>query len=172
MDSAPLNNGALQDFLLDAQVWLTKSQECLQHLELIDNDPDACQCLNETLDTLARRADALGLLEVAHYTAALQQLLASTCQQQHLGQKALATLHACMNLLAWQLELVDISTGRLNLDTAEQTLLLEELANALGQPLPELCGPCQTRGDLCTHPHLSHAPLASSGTERSWRTTN
>lgn len=76
MDSAPLNNGALQDFLLDAQVWLTKTQECLQHLELIDNDPDACQCLNETLDTLARRADALGLLEVARYTAALQQLLA------------------------------------------------------------------------------------------------
>lgn len=163
MDSAPLNNGALQDFLLDAQVWLTKTQECLQHLELIDNDPDACQCLNETLDTLARRADALGLLEVARYTAALQQLLAPVCQQQHhLGEQALSTLHACMNLLAWQLELVDATTGRLNLDTAEQSLLLEELANALGQPRPELCGPCQLRGDLCTHPHLSQTHLASS----------
>lgn len=162
MDSAPLNNGTLQDFLLDAQVWLSKSQECLQHLELIDNDPDACHCLNETLGTLARRADTLGLLEVAHYGAALQQLLAPACQQRHLSAEALAALHACLNLLAWQLELVDASTGRLNLDTAEQLLLLGELANALGQPLPELCGPCQERGSVCAHPHLSHALLASS----------
>ena len=67
-----------------------------------------------------------------------------------------------MNLLAWQLELVDATTGRLNLDTTEQSLLLEELANALGQPRPELCDPCQSRGDLCAHPQLSHTPLASS----------
>lgn len=162
MDSAPLNNATLQDFLLDAQVWLTKSQECLQHLELIDNDPDACHCLSETLDVLARRADVLGLLEVAHYTTALQQLITPACQQRYLDAKALSALHACMNLLAWQLELVDASTGRLNLDTAEQSLLLVELADALGQPHPELCGPCQARGDACVHPHLSQALLAST----------
>ncbi|MCO7563846.1 histidine kinase [Pseudomonas sp. S 311-6] len=156
MDSAPLNSSALQDFLLDAQVLLTKSQECLQHLELIDNDPDACHCLNDALATLARRADTLGLLEVSHYTAGLQQLLAPACCQQHLPGSALAALQGCLTLLAWQLELVDVRTGRLNLDPAEQTELLGELASALGQPLPQLCGPCQESGNACIHPHPPH----------------
>ncbi|HGY9626672.1 histidine kinase [Pseudomonas putida] len=157
MDNAPLNNGVLQDFLVDAQVWLTKSLECLQHLELIHNDPDACFCLNETLETLARRANLLGLLEVAHYTASLQRLLEPACRQRHLGSEALSALHACLNLLAWQLELVDASTGRLSLDTEEQQLLLGELADAVGQPLPELCGPCRARGDVCVHAHPTQA---------------
>ena len=65
MDSALSFDTALQGFLLDAQVLLTQAQECLQHLELIDNDPDACHCLDNALDNLARQAAHLGLREVA-----------------------------------------------------------------------------------------------------------
>ena len=153
MDCTPQHSTALQDFLLDAQVLLTKSQECLQHLELIDNDPDACQCLGETLDLLARRADPLGLLEVAHYTRTLQKLLAPACNQRHLQGEALPALDACLTLLAWQLELVDPRTGRLGLDLQEQHLLLTELATSLGQPAAQLCEPCQEVGRFCSHPH-------------------
>lgn len=153
MDSTPLLNSAVQDFLQDAQVLLARSQECLQHLELIDSDPDACHCLNETLDTLAHRARQLELVEVAHYTLALQQLLAPGCHQGRLQGEALPALAACLTLLAWQLELVDPRTGRLNLDTEEQQQLLGELARALGLPATQMCAPCQEVGTFCTHPH-------------------
>lgn len=135
MERPPLNSSALQDFLLDAQVLLTKAQECLHHLELIDNDPDACHCLNDSLGALSHRAEALGLLEVAQYAAGLQQLLAPSCAHLHLQSASLPAVDACLTLLAWQLELVDPRTGRLNLDTSEQQALLDELAIALGNPL-------------------------------------
>ncbi|MEC4876276.1 histidine kinase [Pseudomonas sp. NC26] len=155
MDSTVPKSGALQGFLLDAQVLLTQCQECLQHLELIANDPDACHCLSHTLDTLARRASGLGLLEVAHYCTVLQQLLAPACQRQHLHSKALPALDACLTLLAWQLELVDAQTGRLALDTSEQVALLTELATVLDQPVPQTCAPCHEQGNRCDHPHQS-----------------
>ncbi|NIE73691.1 histidine kinase [Pantoea sp. Ap-967] len=139
MDSTVSNNSALQEFLLDAQVLLTQSQECLQHLELIANDPDACHCLDRTLDTLARRASSLGLREIALYATRLQQILAPACRQLHLHSAALPALDACLNLLAWQLELVDVHTGHLALDSGEQDSLLSELAAALQQPLPQTC---------------------------------
>ncbi|MGE7992799.1 histidine kinase [Pseudomonas sp. NPDC089554] len=143
MERPPLNSSALQDFLLDAQVLLTKAQECLHHLELIDNDPDACHCLNDSLEALSRRAESLGLLEVAQYASGLQQLLAPPCTHLHLQGAALPAVQACLTLLAWQLELVDPSTGRLNLDTTEQQALLDELALSLGSPLaadsPDVC---------------------------------
>nr|WP_201170566.1 histidine kinase [Pseudomonas sp. S31] len=162
MDSHPSNSSALQDFLLDAQVLLTQSQECLHHLELIDNDPDACHCLHNALDTLARRASDLGLVEVAHYAYGLQLLLAPACHQQRLLSEALPAVEACLTLLAWQLELVDIRTGRLNLDASEQTALLSDLANALGQPLPQVCAECKTLGSLCSHPHLPASVLSGA----------
>ena len=163
MDSSVSNTDTLQGFLLDAQVLLTQSQECLQHLELIANDPDACQCLNGALDTLARRASALGLLEVAHYASVLQQLLAPSCQQQCLDKEALPTLNACLTLLAWQLELIDVHTGRLALDTCEQVTLLSELAAALNQPLPQTCAPCNDNGSHCVHPHPTASFSPSTG---------
>ncbi|MQG96384.1 histidine kinase [Pseudomonas sp. MN1F] len=153
MDSSVSNFDTLQDFLLDAQVLLTQSQECLQHLELISNDPDACQCLNNTLQSLARRASALGLFEVAHYASLLHQLLAPACKQQRLDNAALPRLNACLTLLAWQLELVDVHTGRLALDTCEQVTLLSELATALHQPLPQTCASCDDNRNNCMHPH-------------------
>jgi len=157
MESTAFNSSALQDFLLDAQVLLTQSQECLQHLELIANDPDACHCLDNTLDTLARRASGLGLLEVAHYSCALQQLLAPACHQLHLHGKALPALAACLTLLEWQLELVDRQTGRLTLDASEQIKLLGELATALNQPFPQTCAPCHANDNACNQPHTAAA---------------
>ncbi|UXH42281.1 histidine kinase [Pseudomonas promysalinigenes] len=141
----------LQDFLLDAQVLLTQSQECLQHLELIANDPDACLCLNRALQTLARRAGTLGLLEVAHYASALHQLLAPACEQQCLSPLALRTLNACLTLLAWQLELIDLQTGSLSLDTCEQVALLNKLAVVLDQPFSQTCAPGTEKGPDCVH---------------------
>lgn len=153
MDNTALPNGTLQDFLLDAQVLLSGAQECLQHLELIGNDPDACLCLDETLDTLAQRCDKLALSEVAQFTRTLQQLLAPACSRQHLEGAALPVLGACLTLLAWQLELLDPQTGRLGMDIEEQQALLNELAGLLGQPKPQTCAPCQTLGETCAHAH-------------------
>ncbi|WP_449434020.1 histidine kinase [Pseudomonas putida] len=153
MDSVIPTSSGLQSFLLDAQALLSRSQECVQHLELIDNDADACHSLNNALDTLARRAGSLGLGEIAHFAAGMQQLLDPACQRQHLKRAALPALDACLTLLAWQLELTDASTGQLNLDSGEQIALLNGLATALEQPLPHLCAPCQDSDSLCAHPH-------------------
>ncbi|MFJ4344079.1 histidine kinase [Pseudomonas sp. NPDC089401] len=162
MDSTVSINSALQDFLLDAQVLLTQSQECLQHLELIANDPDACHCLSHSLDTLASRASQLGLREVAHYASGLQQLLAPACHDRCLNNQALPVLDACLTLLAWQLELVDVRTGQLALDTCEQAALLRELAAALKQPLPQTCASCQEADRECAHPPAWSQAAASS----------
>ncbi len=163
MDSALSFDNALQGFLLDAQVLLTQAQECLQHLELIDNDPDACHCLENALDNLARQAAHLGLREVAHYTTALQQLLAPACQVGCLQREALPAVGACLTLLAWQLELVDPCTGRLNLDIGEQLVLLGELAKVLQQTFAQPCTPCDEQGSVCIHPHSETAGSTHSG---------
>ncbi|MBK4989594.1 histidine kinase [Pseudomonas sp. S60] len=136
MDSALPFNDALQCFLVDAQVLLTRAQECLHHLELIENDPDACHCLDDTLDGLARHANHLGLREVAYYTASLHEVLAPACQRACLQPEALPAATACLTLLAWQLELVDLHTGRLNLDIGEQLVLLGELAKVVQPGCP------------------------------------
>ena len=151
MDTALSFDDALQGFLLDAQVLLTQAQECLQHLELIDNDPDACRCLGNALDSLARQATRLGLREVAHYTTALQQLLAPACHGGCLQRAALPAVGECLTLLAWQLELVDTRTGRLNLDIGEQLVLLGELAKVVQQPFASACTSCDEQGSECIH---------------------
>ncbi|MDR6715449.1 hypothetical protein J2W83_005094 [Pseudomonas hunanensis] len=148
MDSTPLPPSVLQDFLLNAQVWLNTADECLQHLHLIVNDADACRCLDDTLANLAVRADSLGLIEVADYTFALRNLLAPVCCHGHLLPDVLPHVQACLDLLAWQLELVDPQTGRLNLDTSEQTQLLDALTSVLEQPPAQTCAP----GHACSHP--------------------
>lgn len=160
MDTALSFDDALQKYLLDAQVLLTQAQECLQHLELIDNDPDACRCLDNTLDSLARQATRLGLIEVAHYTNALQQLLAPACHGGCLQREALPALGACLTLLAWQLELVDTRTGRLNLDIGEQLVLLNDLAKVLRQPFAPACASCDEQGSVCHHSHTTVAAAA------------
>ncbi|HDS1761605.1 histidine kinase [Pseudomonas sp. FW306-2-2C-D06B] len=157
MDTALSFDEALQNYLLDAQILLTQAQECLQHLELIDNDPDACRCLDSTLDNLARQATRLGLREVAHYTNALQQLLAPACHRGRLQREALPALEACLTLLAWQLELVDARTGRLSLDIGEQLVLLKNLAKVVQQPIAPSCASCDEQGSVCLHSHTTVA---------------
>jgi len=46
-------------------------------------------------------------------------------------------LKDCFTLMAWQLELVDHTTGKLSLDSSEQTSLIEAFAFQVGQ------NPCQ-----------------------------
>ncbi|WP_342624837.1 histidine kinase [Pseudomonas alkylphenolica] len=150
MANESLNSSALQDFLVDAQVLLTQAEECLQHLELIDNDPDACHCLNDTLATLVTRAHNLGLLEVASYSKQLQHLLETAHNPSRLPGSALPALEECLTLLAWQLELVDPHTGRLSLDTDEQVLLLDNLAAALSTT--SACASCHSSMTPCEHP--------------------
>lgn len=163
IDSALSFDDALQAFLLDAQVLLSQAQECLQHLELIDNDLDACHCLDNALDSLARQATHLGLREVAHYTTALQQLLAPACHGGCLQREALPAIGACLTLLAWQLELVDPHTGRLNLDIGEQLVLLGELAKVVQQPFEQACTSCNEQGSVCIHPHTETADDTQPG---------
>jgi len=163
MDTALPFEDALQNYLLDAQVLLTQAQECLQHLELIDNDPDACRCLDNTLDNLARQATRLGLREVAHYTNALQQLLAPACHGGCLQREALPALGACLTLLAWQLELLDTRTGRLNLDIGEQLVLLSDLAKVVQKPFAPACASCDEQGSVCLHSHTTEAVGKGSG---------
>ncbi len=50
-----------------------------------------------------------------------------------LHDAALSALHDCLTLLAWQLELIDIKTGKLGLDEAEQTTLIETVAQQIPQ---------------------------------------
>ncbi|WP_191831927.1 histidine kinase [Pseudomonas fluorescens] len=154
MANESLNSSALQDFLVDAQVLLTQAEECLQHLELIDNDPDACHCLNDTLATLVTRAQTLGLVEVASYSKQLQHLLETAHNPSRLPGSALPALEECLTLLAWQLELVDPRTGRLGLDTDEQVVLLDNLAAALNPT--SACTSCSASMTPCEHPR--HAP--------------
>ncbi len=163
MDTALSFDDALQNYLLDAQVLLTQAQECLQHLELIDNDPDACRCLDNTLDNLARQATRLGLREVAHYTNALQQLLAPACHGGCLQREALPALGACLTLLAWQLELLDTRTGRLNLDIGEQLVLLSDLAKVVQKPFAPACASCDEQGSVCLHSHTTVAVGTGTG---------
>lgn len=137
MPGTILPGSVLQAFLTDAQDLLTRCQECVQHLVLIENDPDACHCLVKTLDSLGVHARERGLVEVASYTSRLQSLLGTACNRPHLHGKALPLLEACLTLLAWQLELVDPRTGCLDLDTHEQDMLLDELTAALELPSPQ-----------------------------------
>ncbi|MGH8379506.1 histidine kinase [Pseudomonas sp.] len=155
MANESLNSSVLQDFLVDAQVLLTQAEECLQHLELIDNDPDACHCLNDTLATLVTRAQSLGLVEVASYSTQLQHLLDTAQNPARLPGSALPALEECLTLLAWQLELVDPCTGRLGLDTDEQVVLLDNLAAALNPT--SACTSCASSMTPCEHPpHVLH----------------
>jgi hypothetical protein len=80
---------------------------------------------------------------VAHYATALQQLLAPACRQRHLQGKTLPALAACLTCWRGSWNWLTRFTGRLSLDSEEQHLLLNELANALGQPCTPL--PAQRR---------------------------
>ncbi|MHC8319460.1 hypothetical protein ACYZT4_01875 [Pseudomonas sp. GB2N2] len=123
----------LPEFLVEAETLLAKSEECLSHLQLISNDKDAIDCMMSTLLKLASRADALALVAVSEFSLHIHGLLNHAQSHVDLHDKALNALKDCFTLMAWQLELIDQSTGQLSLDDAEQTSLIEAFAFQVGQ---------------------------------------
>lgn len=121
------------EFLVEAETLLAKSEECLSHLQLISNDKDAIDCMLSTLLKLANKADALALVAVSEFCLHLHGLLTQTNDHVDLHAQALDALKDCFTLMAWQLELVDQSTGQLSLDESEQTSLIEAFAFQVGQ---------------------------------------
>ncbi|MCF5054543.1 hypothetical protein GIW50_26205 [Pseudomonas syringae] len=115
---------ALPEFLSEAEMLLTKSQECLSHLHLIRNDSDAIDCMKISLIKLAEKADALALQAISEFSRHIQYLIANAENPLQLHDQALDALHDCLTLLAWQLELIDAKTGLLTLDETEQTTLI------------------------------------------------
>lgn len=119
----------LLEFLVEAELLLAKSEECLSHLQLISNDSDAIDCLLSTLLKLANKADALGLEAISEFSLHIHGLL----NHAQLHEQALDALKDCLTLMAWQLELIDTKTGQLSLDDSEQTALIEAFAYQVGQ---------------------------------------
>ncbi len=115
---------ALPEFLLEAQMLLAKSQECLNHLHLIRNDSDAIDCMKISLSKLAEKAEGLALQAISEFSRHIQNLIANAACPMELHDQALNALHDCLTLLAWQLELIDTRTGELALDESEQTKLI------------------------------------------------
>ena len=128
----------LPEFLTEAEMLLAKSEECLSHLQLISNDKDAIDCMLSTLLKLANKANALALEAVSEFSLHIHGLLSSHAQNHmELHDQALGALKDCFTLMAWQLVLVDHTTGQLGLDNSEQTSLIEAFAFQVGQ------NPCQ-----------------------------
>ncbi|MEN2396808.1 hypothetical protein [Pseudomonas halotolerans] len=126
-------NQRLPEFLIEAETLLAKSEECLAHLQLINNDRDAIDCILSTLLKLASKADALALEAVSEFSLHIHGLLSHAQSRIQLHDQALGALKDCFTLMAWQLELVDHTTGQLSLDTSEQTSLIEAFAFQVGQ---------------------------------------
>lgn len=124
MNSANEWQTALPEFLLEAETLLAKSEECLSHLHLIRNDSDAIECMTISLTRLAEKADNLALQAISEFSRHIQYLIANAVNPLQLHDQALDVLHACLTLLAWQLELIDTRTGELGLDDSEQTNLI------------------------------------------------
>ena len=131
--SAPVG---LAEFLQDANALLNRLNECHSHLEMIGNDPDAARGLCSALKTLAARAQGLGIAELANFSSQIYCLLDNANARSRLHDTPLKTLSACLTHLAWQLELIDPRTGQLDLDSEEQTVLVEALAGTLETELP------------------------------------
>lgn len=123
----------LPEFLVEAEALLAKSEECLSHLQLISNDKDAIDCMLSSLLKLASKADALALVAVSEFSLHIHGLLSHAHNSIDLHDQALGALKDCFTLMAWQLELIDQSTGQLSLDESEQTSLIEAFAFQVGQ---------------------------------------
>ncbi|HJH18255.1 hypothetical protein PSH76_07200 [Pseudomonas sp. FP215] len=133
MNSANEWQTALPEFLLEAEMLLAKSEECLNHLHLIRNDSDAIDCMKTSLAKLAEKADGLALQAISEFSRHIQYLIANAVSPVQLHDQALDALHDCLTLLAWQLELIDIRTGELGLDESEQTSLIATVTSQIPQ---------------------------------------
>ncbi|MBT2337786.1 MULTISPECIES: hypothetical protein [Pseudomonas] len=131
-------NVRLPELLIEAETLLAKSEECLSHLQLISNDKDAIDCMLSTLLKLAGKANVLALEAISEFSLHIHGLLSHAQNHMELHDQALDALKDCFTLMAWQLELVDPTTGKLGLDRSEQISLIEAFAFQVGQ------SPCET----------------------------
>ncbi|WP_312935074.1 histidine kinase [Pseudomonas sp.] len=131
MDDDDAKHGNVRTFQQDAKRLLAVADDCMAHLHLIANDPDACRCLGTALAALVRRSALAGVDEVTRHAEQLRYLLYGACQQRCLAGPVLPCAQACLTLLAWQLELLDPQTCRIGLDEQEQHRLLDDLTSAL-----------------------------------------
>lgn len=143
MERGPSNGVALQAFLPQAQALLEIAQECLEHLQLLGDDSDACLCLTQSLDTLARGASAVGMHTTCEFIRAVLAMMPDSHLSRLSSAQALASLEGCLHLLDWHLQLVDPCSGGLALDCSEQHRLLHRFASAMGLPVPRPCTFCR-----------------------------
>lgn len=120
------------EFLSDAQTLLARSDECLVHLELINDDKDAIECLLDVLQKMAGEADKAQVVLIAGFARQLRYLLYFAHAAARIQPNTLQSIKACFALLAWQVELIDAATGQLLLDEQEQQALLEQLGRCSG----------------------------------------
>lgn len=131
----------LSEFLAEAERLLAKSEDCLNHLHLISNDEEAIQCLRDSLLTLANITYARDVEPLSDFARCVHEVLDRSRNSMDLGQQVLLALKDCLTLMAWQLELVDPTSGQLNMDESEQSLLLDALALQLDQYPPRRISP-------------------------------
>jgi chemotaxis protein histidine kinase CheA len=144
------------EFLCETQVLLGRADECVSHLEMINDDRDAIECLLTTLHRIAGEAGTAGVETITGFARQLRYLLYFANAAGRLQPKALTSLRSCLALLAWQIELIDPRTGLLPLDDSEQQQLLEQF------------GCCSGVGQLDAHqvePTGWSAPLPVIGVE-------
>ncbi|GAB7529803.1 hypothetical protein PS3A_22140 [Pseudomonas sp. 3A(2025)] len=115
------------EFVSQSQALLQRSQECVAHLQMIADDEDALACLQTTLLTLTDKAADASQNNIAGFTAQLREGLRRRLNDNRLNVETIDTLGRCLDLLAWQLELIDPHTGELALDDEEQHALLNTL---------------------------------------------
>lgn len=115
-------------FLSDSQSLLYKSEECLSHLEMIRDDEDAIEGLLTNLLKLSLEAQSASIESLADFSRKLQQWLTEACQYTGFSPEVLHTLKSCLELMSWQLELIDPNTGELLMDCEEQQALLAKLS--------------------------------------------
>ncbi|GFM49320.1 hypothetical protein OH710_01100 [Pseudomonas capsici] len=123
-------------FLSNSQSLLYKSEECLSHLEMIGDDEDAIEGLLTNLLKLSIEAQSASIESLADFSRKLQQWLTEACQYKGFSPEVLNTLKSCLELMSWQLELIDPQTGELLMDCEEQQALLaklSEISNISGQ---------------------------------------
>lgn len=123
-------------FLSESRALLYRSDDCLSHLEMIADDEDAIACLLMTLNKLSDEASHASVQCVADFSRQLRDVLGASIPGEGLSHEALLTLKSCLTLMSWQLELIDLRTGEMPMDSEEQQQLLERLASISGATDP------------------------------------
>lgn len=131
----------LPEFLIEAERLLVKSEDCLNHLQLIKNDRDAIDCMLGNLLKLGKKAEAQAIRGLSELSLHIHDLLEQSHAPMDLDEQFLKALKECFILMAWQLELIDPVTGQLDLDENEHTDLMRVLAEQIDQRNSAPCYP-------------------------------